>query len=49
MLVDLVAGGTIDPTGVLSNVEPVTSAIEAYETFDERQPGWIKVKLDPSG
>ncbi|MFW5636496.1 MAG: zinc-dependent alcohol dehydrogenase [Thermodesulfobacteriota bacterium] len=49
MLVDLVAGGTLDPTEILSNVEPVTSAIEAYEIFDQRQPGWIKVKLDPSG
>ena len=49
MLVDLAAGGAVDPTEVLSNVEPVTSAIEAYKIFDERQPGWIKVKLDPTG
>jgi len=28
--------------------EPLTSAIDAYRAFDERQPGWIKVELRPS-
>jgi adenine C2-methylase RlmN of 23S rRNA A2503 and tRNA A37 len=27
--------------------EPVTSAIEACEVFDQRQPGWIKIELLP--
>jgi threonine dehydrogenase-like Zn-dependent dehydrogenase len=47
LLVDLVRNGTVDPTRVLTEVEPLTSAIEAYKAFDERQPGWIKVKLQP--
>ena len=27
----------------------MTSAIEAYKAFDQRSPGWIKVKLEPDG
>ena len=36
------------PTMILTNTEPVTGAIEAYETFDQRRPGWIKVELNPA-
>lgn len=46
-LVGLVAAGVIDPTEILTHVEPVTSAIEAYKEFDLRKPGWIKVELKP--
>ncbi len=28
-------------------IQEPTGAIEAYETFDQRQPGWIKVELLP--
>ena len=48
MLVGLVATGALDPTAILTNTEPITGAIEAYETFDRREPGWIKVELDPA-
>ena len=47
-LLDLVASGTIDPTAILSKVEPMRSAIDAYVAFDERQPGWLKVELLPA-
>jgi hypothetical protein len=30
--VEKVAAGTTDPTSVLSNVEPMSDAIEAYKT-----------------
>lgn len=43
----LVATGALDPTEILTQREPVTGAIEAYEAFDQRQPGWIKVELLP--
>ena len=43
-----VQNGTIDPTEILTNTEPITGAIEAYEAFDTRQPGWIKVELEPT-
>lgn len=44
-LLELVRSGAVDPAEILTNVEPVTNAIEAYEAFDVRQPGWIKVEL----
>jgi threonine dehydrogenase-like Zn-dependent dehydrogenase len=47
-LVGLVASGAFDPTEVLTQREPVTGAIEAYETFDRRRPGWIKTELLPA-
>ncbi len=47
-LVDLVATGALDPTKILTQTEPITGAIEAYEAFDRRQPGWIKVELNPA-
>ena len=46
-LVGLVASGALDPTEILTQREPVTGVIEAYETFDRRRPGWIKVELLP--
>lgn len=47
-LVDLVETGAVDPEKILTQREPLTSAIEAYKAFDKRQPGWIKVELDPA-
>ncbi|CAA9461075.1 MAG: Threonine dehydrogenase and related Zn-dependent dehydrogenases [uncultured Rubrobacteraceae bacterium] len=47
-LVGLVATGALDPTDILTQTEPITGAIEAYEAFDRRQPGWIKVELNPA-
>jgi threonine dehydrogenase-like Zn-dependent dehydrogenase len=46
-LLDLVQAGTIDPSAVLTQLEPVMNAIEAYKQFDRRSPGWIKVELMP--
>ena len=48
VLIDHVRSGRLDPVTILSNVEPMTGAIEAYEAFDQRQPGWIKVELEPA-
>jgi threonine dehydrogenase-like Zn-dependent dehydrogenase len=48
MLVGFVEIGALDPTEILTHTEPVTGAIEAYETFDRREPGWIKVELEPA-
>ncbi|MCW2787342.1 MAG: glutathione-dependent formaldehyde dehydrogenase [Marmoricola sp.] len=47
-LIDLVRTGAIDPSTVLTQDEAMTSAIDAYETFDRREPGWTKVILDPA-
>ena len=47
MLVDMVHSGEINPLHILTQTEPLTDAISAYEAFDQRQPGWIKVELEP--
>jgi threonine dehydrogenase-like Zn-dependent dehydrogenase len=47
-LVDMVQNGTLDPRLILTEVEPLTGALDAYKAFDARRPGWIKVELDPS-
>ncbi|MBW4664865.1 MAG: hypothetical protein KME01_11815 [Chroococcus sp. CMT-3BRIN-NPC107] len=43
----MVETGAVDPEQILTQREPLTSVIEAYKAFDKRQPGWIKVELDP--
>jgi threonine dehydrogenase-like Zn-dependent dehydrogenase len=47
-LIELVRTGAIDPTEILTQVEPLTKVIPAYEAFDKREPGWIKVELKPA-
>jgi threonine dehydrogenase-like Zn-dependent dehydrogenase len=47
ILVDLVRNGTVDPAKILTQVAPMTSAIDAYKAFDTRQSGWVKVELIP--
>lgn len=47
LLVNLVRSGTVKPEKILTNIEPLTNVIEAYKAFDERQPGWMKVALEP--
>ena len=44
-LLELVRTGVVDPATVLSQVQPLSSAIEAYRSFDLRKPGWMKVEL----
>jgi threonine dehydrogenase-like Zn-dependent dehydrogenase len=46
-LIDLVLSGVLDPARVLTKKEPVQGSVEAYEAFDRREPGWIKVELKP--
>jgi threonine dehydrogenase-like Zn-dependent dehydrogenase len=47
-LLDLIRNGTVDPTEILTQIEPINDVIEAYKFFDKRTPGWIKVMLDPT-
>jgi threonine dehydrogenase-like Zn-dependent dehydrogenase len=46
-LLDLVVGGHVQPTEILSERQPLTNVLEAYKAFDRREPGWIKVELLP--
>lgn len=48
MLIDLVASGRIDPTEVLTRVEPLQDSIEAFKAFDRHACGWTKVSLVPA-
>jgi threonine dehydrogenase-like Zn-dependent dehydrogenase len=45
-LVELVRSHVIDPVAVLTEMEPLTNVIDAYEAFDRRESGWIKVELE---
>lgn len=47
-LIELVRADMIDPLEVLTQIEPMDNAIAAYEAFDRRDAGWIKVELSPS-
>lgn len=47
-LLDLVASGVIDPLELLTQQEPLTDAVTAYERFDARRAGWLKVELNPA-
>ncbi|HEY3278030.1 MAG TPA: zinc-dependent alcohol dehydrogenase [Syntrophorhabdaceae bacterium] len=46
-LLELVQTGSIDPSKILTHVEPLSSATTAYKNFDTREDGWVKVELQP--
>jgi threonine dehydrogenase-like Zn-dependent dehydrogenase len=46
-LLAMVANGTVHPEEVLTQTGPLYAAVDAYKAFDTRQPGWMKVKLEP--
>jgi threonine dehydrogenase-like Zn-dependent dehydrogenase len=47
-LLELVQSGIIDPQMILTDIRPLRDALEAYKAFDRREPGWVKVALEPS-
>jgi threonine dehydrogenase-like Zn-dependent dehydrogenase len=47
-LVDWTRNGTIDPLKILTQRQPLTSALDAYKIFAQHRPGWVKVELEPS-
>lgn len=48
LLLERVRTGAIDPSRVLTQEEPIGSAIDAYRHFDRRESGWLKVELLPA-
>ena len=46
-LLELVRTGAIDPTALVTQTRPLTTVLEAYEHFDRREAGWLKVELRP--
>ena len=48
MLIELVRTGVIDPSVILTQIEPIGNVIDAYKAFDTRTPSWVKVELQPT-
>ncbi len=44
-LVERTRTGAIDPSRVVSQEHPIADAVEAYQHFDRREAGWLKVEL----
>lgn len=44
-LVDLVASGTVSGTSVLTQELNMSDAVQGYQSFDRREPGWTKVAV----
>jgi threonine dehydrogenase-like Zn-dependent dehydrogenase len=47
-LLRLVAEGGADPALLITENEPMSDVLAAYREFDRREPGWVKVALDPA-
>jgi len=47
-LVELVRTGAVVPSAVISQVENIEDAVDAYRSFDRRASGWMKVELAPA-
>jgi threonine dehydrogenase-like Zn-dependent dehydrogenase len=45
LLIELVQSKAIDPSKILTQRAPLANAVEAYQAFDLRKPGWLKVHL----
>lgn len=46
-LIEMVQAKRIAPETILTQTEPMPDAIAAFEAFDRRERGWIKVELQP--
>jgi threonine dehydrogenase-like Zn-dependent dehydrogenase len=46
-LLELVRSNVIDPVKILTKLEPLRDAVEAYKAFDKRERGWVKAGLMP--
>jgi threonine dehydrogenase-like Zn-dependent dehydrogenase len=47
-LVELTRAGVVDPSALVTQIADTHDVIEAYQKFDQRRPGWLKVALDPA-
>ena len=45
LLLEKVKSGEVHPDKILTKEQNLSSAIEAYESFDKREDGWIKIML----
>lgn len=47
-LIELTLSGKVDPAKILTQSREMPDALSAFEAFDRREEGWIKVELLPS-
>jgi threonine dehydrogenase-like Zn-dependent dehydrogenase len=47
-LIELVRSGALYPERILTQATPLENIIDAYKSFDTRQPCWVKVEVVPS-
>lgn len=47
-LLAMVESGVVSPERLVTQHEPMRDVLAAYEEFDLRRPGWLKVALDPT-
>ena len=47
-LLAMVESGVVDPEQMVTQHEPLRDVLDAYKQFDLRQPGWLKVALEPA-
>lgn len=47
-LIQLTRTGALDPAAILTQREPMPSALDAYRAFDRRLERWVKVELMPA-
>lgn len=46
-LMEKIASGALRPETILSHLETLADAVEAYRAFGKRSGGWVKVELEP--
>ena len=46
-LMELVSCGAVKPERIITQEQPLVSAIDAYRMFDQHKSGWTKVELRP--
>jgi len=46
-LMEIISGGAVQPERVITQEQPIASAIDAYRMFDQHKAGWMKVELRP--
>jgi len=47
MLMQIVSAGSVQPERIITQEQPIRSAIDAYRMFADKKAGWLKVELRP--
>jgi threonine dehydrogenase-like Zn-dependent dehydrogenase len=47
LLLEMIQSDLVNPEDILTNVEPLSSVIDAYKAFDQQSSGWVKAEVMP--